>query len=129
MPWTIYDYRSHRSENIVKVWLEGLQKPDRVRMTKRIDLLLDNGLDLCPGLAGPLKESSHLYKLKVNGRVAARLFLCKGPLTMEAEFTLLWGAFETDNELPPGTVETAEHHRREIIANHQRRCPHERVKV
>ena len=127
MSWLIYDYRDHRLENVVNSWLRGLQKPERIRMQKRIDLLRDNGHELCPGLAGPLKESRHLYKIRVNGRVAPRLLLCKGPINMQTEYTLLLGAFETDDELPSGTVEAAEQNRLEIIADQERRCPHARV--
>jgi hypothetical protein len=127
MAWKIYDYRDRRQANIINAWLKGLQKPERIRMQKRIDLLRDNGHELCPGLAGPLKESRHLYKIRVNGRVAPRLFFCKGPITIESEYTLLWGAFETDDELPEGTIEVAEQNRLEVIANSERRCVHERV--
>lgn len=128
MAWSIYDFRDHRGMNPVKGWLDGLQKPDRIRMNHRIDMLRDKGLSLCPGLAGPLKESHHLYKIRVNGRVAPRLFLCKGPIHMEEEFTLLYGAFETNDKLPEGTIEAAERNRNAVILSHrERRCEHERI--
>lgn len=128
MTWTIYDYRDARGINVIREWLEGLQKPDRIRMVKRIDLLQMNGNELCPGLAGPLNESKHLYKIKVNGNVAARLLLCKGPIEMETEYTLLYGAFERDDKLPEGAIERAEQNRTEVISDPRgRRCQHERV--
>jgi hypothetical protein len=47
---------------------------------------------------------------------------------MDGEYTLLLGAFERDDELPDGTLETAESYRQEIIQNPtQRRTPHERA--
>jgi hypothetical protein len=129
MTWTLYDYRDKRDENPVRAWCERLQKPDLARMNQRIDLLSEKGKDFCPGLAGPLRGSPHLYKIKVNGRVAARMILCKGPIDMEGEYTLLLGAFERDDELPVGTLETAEMYRREIILDPtQRRTLHERAK-
>lgn len=129
MAWTIYDYRDKRGGNPVRDWCEQLQKPDLARMNQRIDILRDKGKDFCPGLAGPLHGSPHLYKIKINGRVAARLVLCKGPISMEMEYTLLVGAFEKDDRLPEGTLETAELYRQEIISNStERRGPHERVK-
>lgn len=127
MAWTVYDFVSRRGENIVKLWLESLEKQDRIRMTKRLDDLRDHGHELCPNLVGPV--GPHIYKIRVNGRQAPRLFLCKGPLSMDTEYTLLWGAFERDGELPEGTIERADENRNEVIASPKtRRCPHERVK-
>jgi hypothetical protein len=129
MPWRIYDRYDYRRENTVRGWLESLQKPDRIRMDKKIDLLEANGGELSPGLlAGPLNKSRHIYKLRVNGRVAPRLLLCKGPIQMETEFTLLVGVFERDGELPEGIEQIAEEYRLAIIADPERRCLHERVK-
>lgn len=128
MVWSLYDYRDRRNQNPVRAWCRSLQKPDLARMNQRIDLLGEKGKDLCPGLAGPLHGSPHLYKIKVNGRVAARMILCKGPIDMEAEYTLLLGAFERDDELPDGVLEIAEAYRQEIILDPaNRRTLHERA--
>src|SRR5260370_31682226 len=127
MPWALYDYRDRRDTNPVKDWCERLQKQDLARMNQRIDLLEKNGHELCRGLATNLHGFPHLYKIKVNGRVAARLFLCKGPINMEIEYTLLLGAFETGGKLPDGTLKAADDYRKEIIADsHNRRRLHER---
>jgi hypothetical protein len=129
MAWALYDYRDHRGENPVRKWCERLQKQDLARMNQRIDILAAKGKDFCPGLAGPLHGSPHLYKIKINGQVAARLILCKGPIDMEIEYTLLLGAFERDDELPEGTLEAAESYRQEIISDpNNRRRLHERAK-
>ena len=97
-------------------------------MNQKIDMLEQKGKDLCPGLAGPLLGSPHLYKIRVNGNVAPRLLLCKGPIHMEAEYTLLLGEFERGDRLPEGTLERAEAFRHEIIANpHERWSSHERA--
>lgn len=129
MTWSLYDYVSRRGENVIKQWCSRLQKKDLIRLTQRIDKLAEVGHELCPGLAGPIHNSRHLYKIKVNGNVAVRLLLCKGPISMETEYTLLMGEFETDDELPDGTLETAEQHRQDIIHDKNRRCAHERLKV
>lgn len=71
MTWLLYDYRDYRGENPVRKWCERLQKPDLARMNQRIDILAEKGKDFCPGLAGPLHGSPHLYKIKINGSVAA----------------------------------------------------------
>ena len=128
MSWKIYDYRSQRGQNLVKDWCVELQKNERTKFTQKIDMLAEVGDSLCPGLAGPI-GSSHLYKIKVNGDVAGRLFLCKGPLNMETEYTLLLGAFKKDGRLPFGTIEAAEQRRQDIIRDKDRRCIHERFKI
>jgi hypothetical protein len=129
MPWKLYDYRDRRGQNSVLAWCIRLEKKDLARMNQRIDLLEEKGKDLCPGLAGPLHGSPHLYKIKVNGNVAPRLLLCKGPIDMEAEYTFLLGEFERDDELPAGTLERAEALRQQIIEDpNERRRPHERAK-
>ena len=129
MAWLLYDYRDQRGTNPVREWCEQLQKADLARMNQRIDLLGEKGKDFCPGLAGPLHGSPHLYKIKINGSVAARLLICKGPIRMETEYTLLLGAFEKDDELPEGALRTAESYRQAIILNpRDRRGPHERAK-
>jgi hypothetical protein len=129
MSWTLYDYVDRRGRNDIAQWCRGLQKNDRIRLVKRMDLLAESGHELCPGLAGPVHNSSHLYKIKVNGSLAVRLLLCKGPLSMDDEYTFLLGAFERDDELPPGTLETAEERRTEILQDKNRRCLHERPTV
>jgi len=48
---------------------------------------------------------------------------------MELEYTFLLGAIEKDDKLPPGTLETAEANRKEIIRDPvNRRRIHERAK-
>jgi len=129
MTWALYDYRDLRGRNLVREWCERLQKKDLARMNQRIDILENNGHELCPGLGLNLHGAPHLYKIKVNGNVAARLFFCKGPVEMDVEYTFLLGAFETDDELPAGTLETAEAYRQEIIRDPKnRRGLHERAK-
>jgi hypothetical protein len=129
MTWTLYDYVDRRGQNVIADWCRGLQKRDRIRLVKRMDILAESGHELCPGLVGPVHNSSHLYKIKVNGSIAVRLLICKGPLNMDDEYTFLLGAFERDDELPPGTLESAEERRAEILKDKNRRCLHERPTV
>jgi hypothetical protein len=128
MSWAIFDHRDKRGQNPIRIWCERLQKQDLARMNKKLDLLAQSGHELCPGLGINLRGGPHLYKIKINGRVAARLIFCKGPINMELEYTLLLGAFETDNKLPEGTLEMAESYRKDVIADPaNRRGAHERV--
>ncbi|HZE79915.1 MAG TPA: hypothetical protein VE604_03375 [Candidatus Polarisedimenticolia bacterium] len=99
------------------------------KMNQRIDLLESNGHEFCPGLASNLHGAPHLHKIRVNSNVAPRLFLCKGPINMASEYTLLLGEFEKDDELPEGTLQLAESYRQEIINDPKnRRGLHERAK-
>ena len=129
MSWTLYDYVDGRERNVIADWCRGLQKKDRIRLVKRMDILGESGHELCPGLAGPVHNSPHLYKIKVNGNVAVRLLLCKGPWDMDSEYTFLLGTFESDDKLPPGTLEAAEERRADILTNENRRCLHERPTI
>jgi hypothetical protein len=97
-------------------------------MNQKIDRLGKVGHELCPGLGINLHGAPHLYKIKINRSVAARLIFCKGPIDMETEYTFLLGAVERDNKLPEGTLKTAESYRQETISDpRNRRLRHERV--
>jgi hypothetical protein len=92
-------------------------------------MLEDNGPNLGPELlAGPLKGYPHIYKIKINGRVALRPLLCKGPVNMESEFTLLKGAFEVGGKWqPPSAPSDAVTRRQTVERNPNRRRDHVKV--
>lgn len=129
MAWILYDYVGPRGDNDFKLWSWRLQKADLARLNRKLKMLEDNGADLPTGLlAGPIKGHAHIYKLRINGRVALRPLLCKGPIDNDTEFTLLMGAFEKDRKwVPPNAPRTAEDRRNEVISNANRRCPHVKV--
>ncbi len=106
-----------------------MQRPDLARLSRKLKMLEDTGPDLPTGLlAGPIKGHAHIYKLKINGRVALRPLLCKGPMYNNIEFTLLMGAFERGRKWAPANAPTtAENRRNEVISNANRRCPHVKV--
>jgi|SRR3989304_7091169 len=126
MSYKLYDYVDNRGNNTIKDWILNLQKPERGRLDLKLALLEKHGLNLGTGL---LTESklSHIKEIKINGRVALRLMVCKGPIENDKEFTLLFGAIEKDRKLIPNdAVQRAEIRRQEIIANpSSRRCLHE----
>jgi len=100
------------------------------RLNQKLDMLERYGIDGLPPklVAGPLGGHRHIYKLRIDGSVAMRPMLCKGPIDMNREFTLLLGATERDRVLDPmDAPRRAEQRRTEIIANPTRRCNHERV--
>jgi hypothetical protein len=92
-----------------------------------MDLLAMHGPDLPTGLlAGPIKSKrnkkmqSHIYKLRINGNKALRPMLCKGPIAMDTEYTMLIGAIEVNSVLDID-AEDAESRRSEIIEDPTRR--------
>jgi len=117
MTWQIYDYVNSRGNNEIKDWMLRLQKPARARLNVKLDMLEKNGSNLSTGLLSDTKEP-HIKKIRLNGRVAPRLMLCKGPIENNKEFTLLFGAIEKDRKLEPRDAENrAEARRQEIISN------------
>jgi hypothetical protein len=121
--WDIFDYCDHRSRNLIEEWLNNdLQIPERARIIRKLDALRDNGPELSSDLLSDTR-SRHIKKIRVNGRVAPRLLLCRGPVNMAAqEFTLLFGCTERDRAfVPANAIATAEEHREYVIADPQRR--------
>ena len=128
--WRLYDYVDASRVNDFAEWCRGLQRPDLARLNRKLKMLADNGPNLGPKLlAGPLRGYAHIYKIRVNGRVALRPLLCKGPIDNDHEFTLLEGAFEQDRKwVPSNAREVAVDRRTEVINDPDaRRCAHEIV--
>jgi hypothetical protein len=126
--WKLYDYVDERGVNSFEEWSNRLEKKELARLNSKLDMLRTEPALPPQLLAGPL-EGVPIYKLRINGRVALRPMLCKGPVDKDGEFTLLLGAVERDGKLVPGNaVSQAESRRQKVIANpRQRRCAHERA--
>ena len=122
MAWRIYDFVDHRGINTINEWLENdLQVPERARMLRKLDALNQNGPDLSSDLLSDT-PSRHIKKIRLNGRVAPRLLLCRGPINTDEEFTLLFGCVERDRAFVPAhAIATAEENRDIVIANPKRR--------
>lgn len=129
MSWALYDYLDAGGKNDFEAWCRTLQKGDLGKLNAKLKMLEDHGLGLLPQiLAGPLRGYPHIYKLKINGRVALRPLLCKGHIDNDSEFTLLKGAFEVGGEWDPRTAPSEAVTRRdEGLADATRRCPHVKV--
>lgn len=123
----LYDYLDNRGVNDFQSWSLTLQTRDRARLSQKLLMLEKVGSNLPPGLlAGPIK--GHIYKMRINGQVALRPLLCKGPISNDEEFTLLKGASEKDRKfIPLNALDIAVTRREEIIADPTRRCDHVRV--
>ncbi len=125
----LFDYCDGRGNDIARA-TRGLQKTERAKLAEKFVRLETQGQDgLFPGLVvGPLRGARHIYEIKINGPVAVRPLLCKGPQNMNQEYTILMIAQERDNQwVPRNAPQIAENRRQEIITNPQRRVRHERI--
>ena len=127
--WQIFEYLDDRGRSVIGAWLveKNISDRDRGQLVQKMDLLHRVGPELPPRLlAGPIKSKrnrkmqSHVYKLIIHGEKMLRPMLCKGPIAMEAEYTMLHGAIEVNFELDTDADE-AEQRRLEIIADAGRR--------
>ncbi|TAL13957.1 hypothetical protein EPN95_04690 [Patescibacteria group bacterium] len=123
--WTLYDYLDNRGRNIIKDWIQDLEKTERMKLKAKLLTLEKSGPDLSPGLLAGTKLP-HIDKIKVHGSVQPRLLLCRGPIDLHQEFTLLLGVTERDGKLPKNAEQTAEDHRQEVLRDPSlRRTIHE----
>ncbi len=129
MAWKIFEYVERGNQSTIGLWLDAnaITDRDRGQLVQKMDMLAIHGPDLPPGLlAGPIKSKrnrkmqSHIYKMRINGDKALRPMLCKGPIAMDTEYTMLIGAIEINSVLNVD-AEDAETRRLEIIENPNRR--------
>ena len=128
--YALWDFPSPRRENLILRWVKNdrLTVRDRAALNQKLDRLAQMTFQDAIEtklLAGPIYK--HVYKLTIHGDVMLRPMLCRGPLDNEAEYTLLLGAVEVGGKLPAGAKEKAEENRGTVIADHSRRCTHERI--
>ena len=126
----LWDYTSRTDRNEIREWLCSLSLRDQARVEQKLGLLEHVEFELLihtKCLAGPIDHTKHIYKLRVRGDKNIRLLLCKGPVVMAAEYTLLVGATEPNRDLvPKNAITTALERRSGILANSdERRCLHE----
>jgi hypothetical protein len=100
LPYALYDFTDTRGQSIIRTWIskEKLTRRDVGQLNQKLDMLRTSGMSLQPKLlAGPIEK--HIYKLKISTDRMFRPMLCKGPFSMETEFTLLLGAIEVNFKL------------------------------
>lgn len=129
MSWRIFEYVEWGYQSTIGIWLieNAITDRDRGRLVQKMDLLAMHGPNLPPGLlAGPIKSKrnrkmqSHIYKLIIHGDKMLRPMLCKGPIEMDSEYTMLIGAIEVNFKLDVD-AEDAEMRRTDIIENPDKR--------
>ena len=115
----IYEFLDRRGCGVVSEW--PLEIRDRARLEEKLGRLRQADFDLLTGLiagAGVAK----IFKLQVNGAVALRPMLCRGPFNMRGEVTLLVPATERDRKLVPGDApRMAVERRQELLDDRTRR--------
>ena len=125
MPYTLYDFTDRKGHSIIVPWRAGLTPRSRGQLDSKLNMLISSGMDLPPKLlAGPIKKTGHIYKLIIHADVMLRPMLCKGPVAMEEEFTLLTGAVEVQGKLIPDP-QVAVDNRNTLLGDTKRRVPHE----
>lgn len=126
MPYDLYDYVSASGRNEFKRWMDDLQKKELSKLKAKIDMLAQDGDELFPSLLTNTEEHS-ILKLRIKGNVHLRPLLCRGPVSMEIEYTLLHGAKEVGDEWEPSDApRRAEGRRQEVIKDpDNRRMKHE----
>jgi len=127
--WRRFDYIDSHGRNVMQLWADSLpmSKRDRGRLDSKIDMLGKEGDNLPPGLLQDTR-CSHIKEIRVNGQVALRALLCRGPFDMQREFTFLLGAVERDRRyVPRDAPERAEGNRCDLLKRgRQGRKKHER---
>lgn len=129
MPWKLFDFIDHRGRNVISDWISSQQRDHQGRIKVKLLTLVMAGSELPPKLLTPTRERSVL-EICIKTNVSFRLLVCRGPLNVNKEFTLLYGCKERDRKyVPANAPEIAERHRQQLIVDiATRRCEHEHFK-
>lgn len=128
MKFKLFDYCNPAGENEFKAWTQALQPVQRGKLNAKLDMLKMLGDGLLPvTLTGT--DTPGILKLRIKGSVQLRPMLCKGPVDVDEEFSLLVGAIEVGSKLkPPNAAVIADGRKNEIRKYpDNRRVKHERV--
>lgn len=127
--YALFDFLTERGRSVILEWVkdERLSARDRAALNIRFKRIRQVDFDLANGtlISGPIYK--HIYKCVIHASVMLRPMLCRGPIKIEKEYTLLLGAIERNRKLPKGAEEQAEKNRQAAIDYPTRRRPHERI--
>ena len=127
MPYTLYDFEDNRGINRMTEWAKGQPSAQLGKLNNRLDRLEQADGELVEQLIAGAGEPS-IYKIKIQGNPKLRPMLCRGPINMHVEFTLLVGAREIQGELVPPASEAVS--KRNLVMSTQKfRCPHVRFEI
>ena len=125
--YALYDFCNEFGDNLIVKWAhsERLSGRDKALLDVKCNALSTHGTDLIPKLLAPVSRHPGIFKLRAQTTRALRPMLCKGPLQMEGEFTLLLGSIEENFVLRPPPAEATKR-KNELLKNAKRRVEHER---
>ena len=128
--YRLWDFLDDREKNVMLQWVKDDKLTTRARaaLNQKIQRLAQMDYDLAIKtklLAGPIHK--HVHKLVIHADVMLRPMLCRGPYFNDCEYTFLLGAVEIGGKLPAGSKEKAEEHRKLVLNNVNRRCPHQSI--
>lgn len=128
MAFLLYDFVDSNGENVFKQWSLSLQKAERAKLNQKLDALEKHGDVLFPQMLTNT-DTAGILKLRVKGQKQLRPMLCKGPVDVNGEFTLLLGAIEKDWKLIPKDADKlADKNRKKVKKEPSKyRVNHERV--
>lgn len=128
MKFKLFDYCNHAGNNEFKAWTQSLQLVQRGKLNAKLDMLGMLGDGLLPVILTGT-DTPGILKLRIKGNVQLRPMLCKGPVDVDGEFSLLIGAIEVGSKLKPLNADVIAGERKEEIRRYpdNRRVKHERV--
>jgi hypothetical protein len=115
----VYDFVDAGGQNLIDLWLSGLDKFMFGRVLMKLDMLLRVELDFPPKFVTDTRIPQ-IKELRVSSKQALRILLCKGPdpKLKNEEITLLFGAAERDSKyVPRDALERAEKNRHLVLQN------------
>jgi hypothetical protein len=124
----LFDYCNAAGLNEFKEWTKSLQSPQRAKLNAKLDMLQFKGMGLFPELLSGT-DTPGIMKLRIKGNVQLRPMLCKGPVDVNTEFTLLMGATEVGGKLKPKNADAVAGGLKNEVRNDpdHRRIDHARV--
>lgn len=127
MKYNILDFVNLKGVNEFNTWAKGLQKGEKAKLREKIDKLILHGDALHPQMLTDTPVPG-IQKLRVHGPVQLRPLLCKGPINIDNEYTMLKGAKEIGSKWSPkGAPSSANGNKNEVISDPvNRRKTHER---
>lgn len=127
MRFLIFDYVSAAGINEFNRWATQLEVAQKAKLKEKIDKLRQHGDDLHPHMLSGT-DTPGILKLRVHGNVQLRPLLCKGPVFIQDEYTMLMGAIEVGGKWVPRDAPAVAKARRDevLLTPKTRRTRHEK---
>ena len=122
----LFEFVTSGGKGVISAWVKK-HPQHRGAMKARTDDLRKYGVGSEETLPWCCHEGDGIYKLKVRAKPQFRPHLCKGPISIDSEATLLATAIEENFTLEPSDIMARSKQRRaEIEADQNRRKPYGR---